>query len=409
MTAWPRKPINSVIDAVIDYRGKTPPKSEFGIPTISARHVKRGRVEHCGERFVSQETYDQWTTRGLIKPGDVLITTEAPVGEVARVPSDRTYLITRRVIAMQIDPAQACERFVMYSLIADPHRKALANLGHGSTVPRVFKEDILDFEIPMPGVETQRRVGSVLGSLDDLIENNRRRIEVLEEMARLLYREWFVHFRFPGHGDVEMVDSDLGPIPEGWEVSLLGEACSLVMGQSPRSEYYNDIGEGLPFHQGVTDFGSRFPTHTKWTTVDKRVAEPGDVLFSVRAPVGRINVASDRLVVGRGLSAIRAMDGNQNFLLTQLKEQFAVEDSIGGGTIFNAVTKKDMESIQLLKPISSVVEAFEAVAGPMADLIANLCRLNLVLRETRDLLLPRLVSGELDVSELDVGLEAVGA
>ena len=228
-------------------------------------------------------------------------------------------------------------------------------------------------------------------------------------MARLLYREWFVCFRFPGHEDVGLVDSDLGPIPEGWEVSPLGEACSLVMGQSPKSEYYNDIGEGLPFHQGVTDFGPRFPTHTKWTTVDKRVAEPGDILFSVRAPVGRINVASDRLVVGRGLSAIRAMDGNQNFLLTQLKEQFAVEDSIGGGTIFNAVTKRDMESIQLLKPISSVVEAFEVVAGPMAHLIANLCRQNLVLREARDLLLPRLVSGELDVSELDLGLETLGA
>lgn len=181
------------------------------------------------------------------------------------------------------------------------------------------------------------------------------------------------------------------------------------MGQSPKSELYNDIGEGLPFHQGVTDFGPRFPTHTKWTTVDKRVAEPGDILFSVRAPVGRINVASDRLVVGRGLSAIRAMDGNQNFLLAQLKDKFAIEDSIGGGTIFNAVTKKDMESIQLLRPLGSIVEAFEAVAAPIADLIATLFRQYFILHEARDLLLPRLVSGELDVSELDLGLEAVGA
>ncbi|MCY4134702.1 MAG: restriction endonuclease subunit S [bacterium] len=228
-------------------------------------------------------------------------------------------------------------------------------------------------------------------------------------MARLLYREWFVYFRFPGHEDVVLVDSDLGPIPEGWEVSLLAEACSLVMGQSPKSEYYNETGEGLPFHQGVTDFGQRFPTHSKWTTVDNRVAEAGDILFSVRAPVGRINVASDRLVVGRGLSAIRALDGNQNFLLLQLKDKFAVEDSIGGGTIFNAVTKSDMELIQLLKPPCSVIVAFEAVAAPMADLIANLSQQNVILREARDLLLPRLVSGELDVSEFDLGLEAVGA
>ena len=142
--------------------------------------------------------------------------------------------------------------------------------------------------------------------------------------------------------------------------------------------------------------------------MDKRVAEPGDILFSVRAPVGRINVAPDRLVVGRGLSAIRALDGHQNFLLIQLKDTFAVEDSIGGGTIFNAVTKKDMESIMLLKPTSSVVKEFEAVAAPTADLVANLSRQNVVLREARDLLLPRLVSGELDVSELGLGLVAVG-
>ena len=224
----------------------------------------------------------------------------------------------------------------------------------------------------------------------------------------MLYREWFVHVRFSGHEDVELVDSSLGLIPEGWEVLRLAEVCSLVMGQSPKSEYYNDIGEGLPFHQGVTDFGSRFPTHTKWTTVDKRLAEPGDVLFSVRAPVGRINVAPDLLVVGRGLSAIRALDGYQNFLLMQLRDRFAIEDSMGGGTIFNAVTKKDMESIMLLKPASSVIGAFEAATALMADLIANLSRQNVVLREVRDLLLPRLVSGALDVSEFGFALETVG-
>ena len=254
-----------------------------------------------------------------------------------------------------------------------------------------------ELAVRIPPLARQRNISRALRAFDALIENNRRRIEILEGMAWLLYREWFVHFRFPGHEDVKLVDSDLGPIPEGWTVLRLVEVCSLVMGQSPKSEYYNDVGEGLPFHQGVTDFGRRFPTHTSWTTIDKRVAEPGDVLFSVRAPVGRINVAPDRLVIGRGLSAVRALDGHQNFLLMQLRNQFAIEDSIGGGTIFNAVTKGDMESINLLRPADSVVGEFEAVAAPMADLIANLSRQNVVLREARNLLLPRLVAGELDV------------
>jgi len=255
-------------------------------------------------------------------------------------------------------------------------------------------------------VAVQHTIGASLRAFDDLIDKNQRRVEILEEMARLLYGQWFVDFRFPGHENIELVDTSLGPIPQGWSETHLVEGCSLVMGQSPKSENYNEIGEGLPFHQGVTDFGARFPRHSKWTTVDNRVAEPGDILFSVRAPVGRINVAPDRLVVGRGLCAIRALDEHQNFLLMQLKDKFAVEDSIGGGTIFNAVTKKDMESIVLLRPTDSVVAQFEAVVAPMADLGANLFRQNIALQEARDLILPRLVTGELDVSELDLDLVA---
>ena len=277
--------------------------------------------------------------------------------------------------------------------------------GHavGATMSNLSAGVVQQLPVRYPPTVVQDAAIGVLDAVEILIENNRRRIEILEEMARLLYREWFVHFRFPGHEDTQLVDSDVGPVPEGWSQTRLAEACSLVMGQSPKSKYYNDIGEGLPFHQGVSDFGHRFPTHTKWTTVDKRVAEPGDILFSVRAPVGRINVAPDRLVVGRGLSAIRAIDEHQNFLLMQLKDKFAVEDSIGGGTIFNAVTKKDMESIVLLRPSSLVVGEFEAAVAPMADLVANLSQQNIALREARDLLLPRLVAGTLDVSELDLG------
>jgi type I restriction enzyme S subunit len=273
----------------------------------------------------------------------------------------------------------------------------------GATMASLNQEIVGLISLPALPLTKQDEIVEHLAAFDDLIENNRRRIEILEEMARLLYREWFVHFRFPGHEDAELVDSELGPIPEGWQVGGLVEICSLVMGQSPKSEFYNEEGEGLPFHQGVSDFGLRYPTHRKWTTIDKRVAEPGDILFSVRAPVGRINVAEDRLVVGRGLSAIRALDGRQEFMLLQLKDRFAVEDSIGGGTIFNAVTKKDMERIALITPSSEIVEQFEQLVVPMANLGQNLSKQNSVLREARDLLLPRLVSGELDMSELELG------
>ena len=320
------------------------------------------------------------------------------LGSSATIPAYNKYLHNQRIGLVRItDTCRLDLRFAYHLMNAPYVRQQIQATATGSKVRHTAPKRIESVVAPLPSIRYQRQIGRTLDNLEDLVENNRRRIKVLEKMARLLYREWFVHFRFPGYEEVKFIDSALGPIPEGWEVSRLAEACSLVMGQSrlaeacslvmgqsPKSEYYNDVGEGLPFHQRVTDFGKWFPTHTRWTTVQKRVGEPGDILFSVRAPVGRINTACDRLVVGRGLCAIRALDEHQTFLLMQLKNKFAVEDSIGGGTIFNAVTKKDMESIMLLKPTSSVVGGFEAAATPMANLVANLSRQNVVLSEARD-------------------------
>ena len=388
--------------AIIDYRGKTPPKSDSGKWLVTAKVVKDGFIREQPKEFIAEGAYDNWMRRGLPELGDVLITTEAPLGQVAAIRSTADIALAQRLILLRADPDVLCQDFLLYSMQAPLVQHQLQARATGTTVLGIKQSELRKVQLPRPPMPSQLAIASALRSFDDLIENNRRRIEILEEMARLLYREWFVHFRFPGHEDVELVDSELGPIPEGWEVAGLTQLCTLVMGQSPKSEFYNEVGDGLPFHQGVTDFGFRFPTHRKWTTVDKRVAEAGDILFSVRAPVGRINVAPDRLVVGRGLSAIRALDSRQEFMLLQLKHQFAVEDSIGGGTIFNAVTKADMERIKLLRPPEPLVAHFEEAVVPMASLGQNLTQQNRVLREARDLLLPRLVSGELDASELDL-------
>ena len=388
--------------------GSTPSSKEphlFGsdVPFLTPSDMAFDRRNVPTARGISAAGTARFKTRLLPSRAVSVVCIGATIGKTCM--TERPVLTNQQINSIVVDESRHSPDYVYYLMLT--MRDRLRAVASGAATPIINKSVFGSLEVNIPDRKVQTHIGDYLKAFDDLIENNRRRIETLEEMARLLYREWFVHLRYPGHEDVELVDSDLGPIPEGWGQARLSEVCLLVMGQSPKSEYYNDIGEGLPFHQGVSDFGNRYPTHTKWTTVDNRVAESGDILFSVRAPVGRINVAPDRLVLGRGLSAIRALDGNQNFLLAQLKEEFAVEDSIGGGTIFNAVTKKDMESIMLLRPTNSVVEEFEAVVAPMADLVANLSQQNIALREVRDLLLPRLVSGELDVSELDLDLVAV--
>ena len=257
-------------------------------------------------------------------------------------------------------------------------------------------------KITAPPLPTQRKIASILSAYDDLIENNTRRIAILEEMAQSLYREWFVHFRFPGHEKKSMVESALGMIPEGWEVVKLGDACLITMGQSPSSEFYNITGDGLPFHQGVSDFGERFPLDRMYCTAANRIAEAGDILFSVRAPVGRINLANKKIVIGRGLSAIRSRTGNQYFVFQQLKELFLEEDTIGNGAIFKSVTKDDMHGIKILLPTQAVISTFEQYIQPIFSNLEVLIKKNANLRQTRDLLLPKLISGEVDVEGLEI-------
>ena len=131
------------------------------------------------------------------------------------------------------------------------------------------------------------------------------------------------------------------------------------MGQSPKSVYYNNNGLGLPFHQGVSNFGLRFVNHVNYCTKESRIAESNDILFSVRAPVGRINITLDKIVIGRGLSAIRLKSSQQNFLFYLLKNHFFKEDMIGGGAIYAAITKRDLYNIGLVIPPNRLIVMFQ--------------------------------------------------
>ena len=199
------------------------------------------------------------------------------------------------VIGFIADEKKADTRFVKY--LFDAMLKArFQSFTQGAAQDNLSQTKLLSLKFPVPELADQKAIAGILSAYDGLIENNRRRIELLEESARLLYREWFVHFRFPGHERVEKVDG----IPIGWERRTLLELAEVEMGQSPKSQFYNESGEGIPFHQGVTDYGFRFVSHRVYSTAVTKSAEAGDILVSVRAPVGRINITRDKIVLGRG-------------------------------------------------------------------------------------------------------------
>jgi len=386
--------------------------------------VRIGKVDglphrHIAKRFIEYKA---------LKPFDVLIET---AGGSKNTPTGRTLLLKPSLFD-KIDIPLVCASFARFLRFDDSkvvpeylfwhlqylYRNGVLKQYHvqHTGVARfqftTFKENEY---LELPDRNIQKKIASILSAFDDLIENNSRRIEILEEMARRIYREWFVHFRFPcaqgsgeqaipADGKPKLVDSgtELGEIPEGWEVKKLEDVCELTLGQSPKSEFYNEKGEGLPFHQGVRDFGDRYPTTTTWCIKDKRIAEEGDILFSVRAPVGRINIANTKMIIGRGLHSIRSKFDNQVFIFHQLKDKFKEEDSMGSGTIYKSVTKKDMLNLKLIDPGKELIEKFEEKAIPIFKQIKVLTDKNEKLKETRDLLLPKLISGKIEIKEVTV-------
>ena len=336
----------------------------------------------------------------LWKPGTLCITIAANIAESAILGVEGCF--PDSVVGFVADPDKADVRFIKYYM--ETLKLRMQNVSHGATQDNLSVDKLLSFDFLVPPLPIQKRIAGILSAYDELIENCQRRIKILETMARALYREWFVHFRFPGFENHPRVASPLGAIPQGWEVKKLKEVCRLTMGQSPKSEFYNEVGDGEPFHQGVTNFGDRFPTDRLFCTAEGRIAEAGDILFSVRAPVGRMNIANKRIILGRGLSAIRYNEGSQAFLWEQLRNRFTKDDMMGNGAIFASVTKEDMQGIELVCPPQSVVEGATKHFEPLHSEIATLSQQVQNLRSTRDLLLPRLLSGQIEVEALPEGI-----
>ena len=330
---------------------------------------------------------------------DVILAMDRPiVGDGLKMawirPEDLPALLVQRVCRLRGKPDMALTKFIRYVLAAPDFSGHIHRITTGANIPHISGKDIAAYEFELPDLEDQVRIVECLSAYDDLIATNQRRIALLEDAARRLYREWFVHLRFPGHESVPVKDG----VPEGWAKLPLGDVAEITMGQSPESKYYNTDGDGLPFHQGVSDFGHRFVKHETYTKQATRIAEAGDILCSVRAPVGRLNFTRDKIAIGRGLSAMRSRTGHQSLLFYQLDALFVEEDMIGGGAIFASVGKKELFGQLILQPSTSIATTFNRLVSDLDLQIENLDSQNQELAKARDLLLPKLMSGQLDVS-----------
>ena len=378
---------------IVDCPHSTAKDEGTGYPLIRTPNIGRGRLILDSVQRVSKAVYDKRNARAIPQAGDLIFAREAPAGNIAVIQDGQEVCLGQRTVLLRPNPEVADSDFLAYYLLLPEQQYRLIGTANGATVAHVNLPVIRNLEISIPSIDIQKRMAGVLKAHDDLIENNQKQIKLLEDAAQRLYKEWFVDLHFPGYEDVKVVDG----VPDGWKIKPLSEIANVVMGQSPKSEYYNTSGEGLPFHQGVGSYGTRFVKNEVFSSSFTRVAEAGSILFSVRAPVGRLNITREKIAIGRGLSAINSKQGLQSFIFYLLKNKFFKDDIVGNGAIFSSITKNELLEQKFLIPDEMTSRLFDVVVKEVDKKIECLDSQINYLTEARDRLLPKLMSGEIEV------------
>ncbi|MBD2544906.1 restriction endonuclease subunit S [Planktothricoides raciborskii] len=350
-----------------------------------------------------QQTYseDGLAQSKLWDKNTLCITIAANIAEVAILNFPACF--PDSILGFIPDDKKADLDFIFYTLTFFKDR--IKKLAIGSVQDNINIGTFNNIKFSCPPLQEQKRIAAVLSCLDDKIENLRKQNETLEKIAQTLFKHWFIDFEFPNENGQPyrssggaMQPSELGAIPAGWRVGKLGDEFNILMGQSPVGSSYNQNGEGLIFFQGRTDFGFRFPTIRLFTTEPKRIANKFDVLVSVRAPVGDINVAFEKCCIGRGLSAVSS--NHQSYCLYKLKsfkKFFDVFES--EGTVFGSVNKTSFNELKSIIPNTEIIQAFEDIVSPIdRKIFLNENQIQ-TLTKTRDTLLPELMSGKLRIPE----------
>jgi type I restriction enzyme S subunit len=376
-------------------RGGKKSYKKQGITLIRSQNVYDFRFQLEGLAFI-----DENQANGLsnveVKPNDILLNiTGASVARCCMVP---TNLLPARVN----NPY-----FVLYSINSPKYKHHLLTLAQGgATREALTKDTIGDFEIPFPPLLTQHKIASILSAYDNLIENNTRRIQILEEMAQALYREWFVEFRFPGHEKVKMVESELGMVPEGWEIRKLGDIAREIR----RSVKPDQINPETPY-VGLQHIPRKSIALSEWGTANevkstKLFFEVGEILFGkIRPYFHKVAVAPINGVCSTDTIVISPKDANffSIVLACVSSEEFVSHATqTSQGTKMPRADWKVLIKYPVAIPPLPLLIRFDEFMKYVVNQIQNMIFRNRNLRRTRDLLLPKLISGEVDVSSLDI-------
>lgn len=396
-------------------------EAETATPVVMPKDMVGGRIDTSSIARIDDVTRERLSAH-ILRSGDIVLGRRGEIGRRAWVSDHESgWLCGTGSMRISIrDSHEVVPRFLYYFLELPSTVGWLQGHSVGATMSNLSAGVVQQLPVAYPSVDAQRMIVSALDALEKLIENNQQRVEILEEAARLLYRQWFVHFRFPGHDGVELIGSDLGRIPEGWQCMTLGAAAKWLSGGTPRTSVPEYWDGDIPWitSGSLKNFlinSSKRRLTPLGVSNGSKIVERDTTVFVVRgmslASEFRHGIAEVPLAFGQDCKALVAESGIEPLYLALSVSSLA--DEILGMVEYAAhgtgkLSTDRLQALMIPRPPVLIQRQFVAMVGPLRELMSNLNMQNELLHKARDLLLPRLVSGEIEVSDLDLELEAVG-
>ena len=396
----------SDICQIVDCEHKTAPTQENGIPLIRTPNIGRGFLILDNVQRISDETYQKWTRRAEPQPNDLIMAREAPVGNVAIIPKGNKVCLGQRTVLVRINSEKVLPAYLNYLLSSQTMHAYLNVLSNGATVGHLNVTDIRNLRIPeLPSLPTQRKIAAILSAYDDLIENNRRRIAILETMAEEIYREWFVRFRFPGYQSAVFEKG----IPKGWELRPFSDVVEINPTERPhKDEEKPYVGmEALSTNSMYFEWtekrkgnsGSKFKNGDTLFPRITPCLENGKRGFTMTLEDGQIAVGSTEFIVMRE----KVLTPEFIYLLCCFEPfRTHAEISMVGASGRQRVAENCFSFFLVATPLADILAQFTQIVRPMFENVKTLCMENSVLSKTKNQLLPRLISGKLSVEHLDI-------
>ena len=375
---------------------------DSGIPFLRSLNIKPFYIDNTDLKYISA-SFSEELSKSILHENDIVIVRTGVPGTCCVVPKEYDGCNCADVVIVHPDFSKV-NPYYLAAYINIWGQKQILNNKVGAIQQHFNVHTAEEMLVFLPDKETQDHVANLICSVNEKIQVNERLCAELEAMAKTLYDYWFVQFDFPDEngkpyrtsgGAMEWCQELGREVPKGWNVGILSDIANITMGQSPAGESYNENGEGMMFFQGSTDFGSRFPMPRVYTTAPTRFAKTGDILMSVRAPVGALNIAMEDCCIGRGLAALNSKIGSQIYLIQLLNNFRAVFDSMNGnGTTFGSINKDTLHALKIIIPPNNVLQQFEMIITPIEKQIRECEKENQELSTLRDWLLPMMMNGQ---------------